>query len=160
MVPFPIGESYAGEIPIANSSSSELFFWFFPSTNPAASNEIVLWLNGGPGCSKWFWISVWDWFLTQGLGRARIDPSFTLQFRALFFKKKFSHLYQRQKQVKWEITILDRLSGWLTSREWPLPLAEWNFRSESEPLLLDKPHKYGMGRPANRRRIIPRCPCS
>lgn len=54
MVPFPIGESYAGELPIANSSSEELFFWFFPSTNPLASDEIVLWLNGGPGCSKCF----------------------------------------------------------------------------------------------------------
>lgn len=56
-VDFDIGESYAGRLPIttqnsANSSLNELFFWFFPSDNPLASNEIVIWLNGGPGCSS------------------------------------------------------------------------------------------------------------
>ncbi|KAH8662359.1 serine carboxypeptidase 1, partial [Xylariales sp. PMI_506] len=52
---FDIGESYAGLLPIedANSTdSSELFFWFFPSTNPAASKEIIVWFTGGPGCSS------------------------------------------------------------------------------------------------------------
>ncbi|KAK0720808.1 Alpha/Beta hydrolase protein [Lasiosphaeris hirsuta] len=53
-VDFDVGESYAGSLPISNSPSemSNLFFWFFPSTNPAAKKEIVIWLNGGPGCSS------------------------------------------------------------------------------------------------------------
>jgi len=52
-VDFDIGESYAGLMPISNATNaSELYFWFFPSSNPAASNEIVIWLNGGPGCSS------------------------------------------------------------------------------------------------------------
>ncbi|KAI3400719.1 hypothetical protein diail_1928 [Diaporthe ilicicola] len=60
-VAFDIGESYAGRLPVVSfnklnwtniSSDNQLFFWFFPSDNPLASNEITVWLNGGPGCSS------------------------------------------------------------------------------------------------------------
>ncbi|KAH8651086.1 serine-type carboxypeptidase F [Xylariales sp. PMI_506] len=52
-VPFDIGESYAGLLPItANESDpNQLFFWFFPSSNPEAANQITIWQQGGPGCS-------------------------------------------------------------------------------------------------------------
>ncbi|TVY19505.1 Carboxypeptidase cpdS [Lachnellula arida] len=51
---FNIGESYAGTLPISANSSdpNQLWFWFFPSSNPLASKEITIWLNGGPGCSS------------------------------------------------------------------------------------------------------------
>lgn len=51
---FDIGESYAGLLPISSASNEtrELYFWFFPSANPLASDEITIWLNGGPGCSS------------------------------------------------------------------------------------------------------------
>lgn len=52
-VDFDIGESYAGTLPInSNSTENALWFWYFPSENSAADDEIVLWLNGGPGCSS------------------------------------------------------------------------------------------------------------
>ena len=53
-VDFDIGESYAGLLPISTAvnETRELYFWFFPSENPAASDEITIWLNGGPGCSS------------------------------------------------------------------------------------------------------------
>ncbi|EGO60563.1 hypothetical protein NEUTE1DRAFT_57101 [Neurospora tetrasperma FGSC 2508] len=53
-VDFDVGESYAGTLPISQDpeEKSELFWWFFPSTNPAAKKEILIWLNGGPGCSS------------------------------------------------------------------------------------------------------------
>lgn len=40
-VDFNIGESYSGLLPIDHSK--ELFFWFVPSTNPAAKDEITIW---------------------------------------------------------------------------------------------------------------------
>lgn len=41
-VPFDVGESYAGLLPIsgANNETRELFFWFFPSTNPIPTEEV------------------------------------------------------------------------------------------------------------------------
>lgn len=51
---FNIGESYAGTLPISANASdpNQLWFWFFPSSNPLAKKEITIWLNGGPGCSS------------------------------------------------------------------------------------------------------------
>lgn len=51
-VNFDIGESYAGLLPIGDENSSELFFWYVPSENELAGDEILIWLNGGPGCSS------------------------------------------------------------------------------------------------------------
>ncbi|KAF2677492.1 serine carboxypeptidase-like protein [Lentithecium fluviatile CBS 122367] len=53
-VPFDVGESYAGLLPISDSpdETRKLFFWFFPSTLSQTPEEVVIWLNGGPGCSS------------------------------------------------------------------------------------------------------------
>ena len=54
LVDFDIGESYAGLLPISDDpdETRQLYFWFFPSTNPNATDEIAIWFNGGPGCSS------------------------------------------------------------------------------------------------------------
>ncbi|KZF19080.1 alpha/beta-hydrolase [Xylona heveae TC161] len=53
-VDFDVGESYAGLLPISDhaNETSKLWFWFFPSENELAGDEILIWLNGGPGCSS------------------------------------------------------------------------------------------------------------
>jgi carboxypeptidase D len=53
-VPFDIGESYAGLLSISDDPNDDrkLYFWFFPSGNPNATNEVGMWFNGGPGCSS------------------------------------------------------------------------------------------------------------
>lgn len=47
-VDFDIGESYAGLMPISDKANEtdQLYFWFFPSANPDAGDEITIWLNG------------------------------------------------------------------------------------------------------------------
>lgn len=56
-----IGESYAGLLPIDSSTDKELFFWFVPQTTsspqpsygaPNPKKQILIWFNGGPGCSS------------------------------------------------------------------------------------------------------------
>ncbi|KAF8544567.1 carboxypeptidase D [Trichophaea hybrida] len=54
-VDFDVGESYSGLLPISKNAteSRELFFWFFPSTTGnTTTDELVIWLNGGPGCTS------------------------------------------------------------------------------------------------------------
>lgn len=47
-VDFDVGESYAGLIPVTTEADGNyLYYWFFPSTNPDAEKEILIWLNGG-----------------------------------------------------------------------------------------------------------------
>lgn len=52
-LPFDIGESYGGLLPISADATDtqQLYFWFFPSDNPRADDEIVVWLNGGVSTS-------------------------------------------------------------------------------------------------------------
>lgn len=47
-VNFDIGESYAGLLPVSNKANEtdQLYFWFFPSENEDAGDEITIWLNG------------------------------------------------------------------------------------------------------------------
>lgn len=49
-VHFDVGESYAGLLPISEKrgETRKLWFWFFPTTGKI-KDEVVVWLNGGPG---------------------------------------------------------------------------------------------------------------
>lgn len=48
-VNYDIGEMYAGNVPIANNQSENLYFVFQPKLGDPV-DEITIWLNGGPGC--------------------------------------------------------------------------------------------------------------
>eukprot|EP00029_Vermamoeba_vermiformis_P005640 TRINITY_DN2013_c0_g1_i1.p1 TRINITY_DN2013_c0_g1~~TRINITY_DN2013_c0_g1_i1.p1 ORF type:complete len:421 (+),score=102.89 TRINITY_DN2013_c0_g1_i1:1-1263(+) len=41
---------YSGYISV--SSSKQLFYWFVESANAPSTDPLILWLNGGPGCSS------------------------------------------------------------------------------------------------------------
>ena len=53
-MPFDIGESFAGLLPISTDKNvtRELCLWYFPSENPVTEDEIAIWLNDGPGYSS------------------------------------------------------------------------------------------------------------
>lgn len=53
-VDFNVGESYAGLMSTSSQETGnhELYFWYFPSSNPDSEDEITVWMNGGPGASS------------------------------------------------------------------------------------------------------------
>ena len=53
-VDFDVGPSWAGLLPISNrtNESQQLFFWYFPSQSTGGVNDLIIWMNGGPGCSS------------------------------------------------------------------------------------------------------------
>ncbi|KAL9023476.1 MAG: hypothetical protein Q9196_007179 [Gyalolechia fulgens] len=51
-VTFALPPNWAGHIPIPGPGNNKLFFWLFQAVNHDASQNLILWLNGGPGCSS------------------------------------------------------------------------------------------------------------
>ncbi|WOL09813.1 serine carboxypeptidase-like 34 isoform X1 [Canna indica] len=43
---------FAGYVTVNESHGRALFYWFFEATNDAEKKPLLLWLNGGPGCSS------------------------------------------------------------------------------------------------------------
>ncbi|CAL9160771.1 unnamed protein product [Musa hybrid cultivar] len=49
----PVGfRQYAGYVTIDEGLGKALFYWFFEATHRPAEKPLLLWLNGGPGCSS------------------------------------------------------------------------------------------------------------
>ncbi|RWW25892.1 hypothetical protein GW17_00009749 [Ensete ventricosum] len=43
---------YSGYVTVNEEAGRAFFYWFFEATEDPASKPLVLWLNGGPGCSS------------------------------------------------------------------------------------------------------------
>ena len=49
---YNLGEIYSGVIPIDEKDPSRQLFFVFEPTIGAPVDEVVIWFNGGPGCSS------------------------------------------------------------------------------------------------------------
>jgi carboxypeptidase C (cathepsin A) len=48
----PLGKQYSGYLEINPSTGKRLHYWFIESFHDAEKDPVVLWMNGGPGCSS------------------------------------------------------------------------------------------------------------
>ncbi|URE18443.1 Serine carboxypeptidase [Musa troglodytarum] len=45
-------QQYSGYVTVSESHGRALFYWFFEATQDVEKKPLLLWLNGGPGCSS------------------------------------------------------------------------------------------------------------
>ncbi|GMH15859.1 hypothetical protein Nepgr_017700 [Nepenthes gracilis] len=67
--PYVSFRHYAGYVTVDKDSERALFYWFYEASTQPEEKPLVLWLNGGPGCS-----SV-GYGATQEIGPFIIDPN-------------------------------------------------------------------------------------
>ncbi|KAJ9650863.1 hypothetical protein H2198_009833 [Neophaeococcomyces mojaviensis] len=72
-----------------NENDKHLFYWFFESRNDPENDPVVLWLNGGPGCS-----SLTGLFLE--LGPSRINEKLELVYNPYSWNRNASVIFLDQ----------------------------------------------------------------
>lgn len=68
-LPAPVGfKMFSGYVPVDNAGKRQIFYWFVEAEKDSANAPVVLWTNGGPGCS-----GLGGFMTEQGPFRPRVD---------------------------------------------------------------------------------------
>lgn len=129
-VDFDVGESYAGLLPISKNEKEEreLYFWFFPSENADADDEILIWLNGGVSLAL---------------------HSFYIYLLSSYRDTSILHL--TNVYIAWMLFV-----GRSAPRERTVPLAIWHLQACPESIHLGQFDKCRLGRAACWNRLFSR----
>jgi cathepsin A (carboxypeptidase C) len=68
-----------------------MFYWFFPSQSDAVNDPLVLFLNGGPGCSSMIGLFMENGRFTFSL--QDLDPGYKVTENPFAWSKKANVLY-------------------------------------------------------------------
>ncbi|XP_060078674.1 probable serine carboxypeptidase CPVL [Ylistrum balloti] len=79
-------KSYSGFITVNRTTTSNIFFWFFPAQEDPLNAPVVMWLQGGPGGSSLFGLFVEN-------GPLMVNQNLKLMERNITWNKKYSMLY-------------------------------------------------------------------
>lgn len=79
-------KQYAGYITVNESSGRALFYWLTEAEGHAESKPLILWLNGGPGCSSIAYGAM------QEIGPFRIFPNASGLFRSEYSWNKVANI--------------------------------------------------------------------
>ncbi|KAJ1858116.1 Cell death protease [Coemansia sp. RSA 1822] len=100
-------EQYAGQLPM--SSSASMFFWLISNTTNAFNHDkLLIWLNGGPGCT-----SLDGVFMENGpfkFSGAQLVPrahSFSEQFDVLYIDQPFGTGFSTANTTDYEHTFVN-----------------------------------------------------
>jgi carboxypeptidase D len=67
---------YAGLIPLDSLGNNQMFYWLIESPTDSATKPLIIWMNGGPGCSSMdgLWLELGPFRLAEDRQTVKLNP--------------------------------------------------------------------------------------